>query len=359
MNRTTFFLTLTMLGMMIASSSFALDIDEKLTLRILDVSSTGKTVLINRGVEDGLVVGDHAKFFITSGVIARGVVLKVSPTRSIWSIYRLVESDEITKDRVLTLKISAPVKVTPDPSKTITPVDEPSVGIEVAAEADDLPKDLSQSEQDDLAGLINDNEKGKSKARSSSSKSEGIDSSKLWQAFAYGSYSSFSSTLTEGSAITSFSSSVMAGGVGIERYFSDQSSFFHNISLYALAEMSLSSSSDQEVVEAPSFMQFGAGVSYHLINDPLSFGKVIPFFTVNGGIGSATTTYSETEANGSTNFVNAGGGFKYNWDGGLGMRVLATYSLRNETYTFDGGAVEQITFAHSGFGVNIGLSYRF
>lgn len=359
MNRTTFFLIFSMLGMILATSSFALDIDEKLTLRILDVSSTGKTVLINRGVEDGLVVGDHAKFFITSGVIARGVVLKVSPTRSIWSIYRLVESEEITKDRVLTLKISAPVKVTPDPSKTITAVDEPSVGIEVAAEADDLPKDLSQSEQDDLAGLIDENEKGASKSKKVSSKQGGRDASKVWQVLAYGSYASFGSTITEGSNTTSFASTVMAGGVAIERYFDDQSSFFHNVSLYALAEMSLSSSTDQEAIEAPSFMQFGAGISYHILNDPLSFGKVIPFFTVNGGIGSATTTYSETEANGSTNFLNAGGGFKYNWDGGLGMRVVATYSLRNETYTFDGGAVEQITFAHSGFGANIGLSYRF
>ncbi len=340
------------------SFSYALDIDEKLTLRILDVSSTGKTILINRGVEDGLAVGDHAKFFITSGVIARGQVIKVSPTRSIWSVYRLVESEEITKDRVLTLKISSPVKVTPDPSKTVTAQDEPSVGIEVAAEADDLPKDLSDSEKDDLAGLMDDQSNKKS-TKTAAKSGEGVDQSKLWQAFAYGSYSSFSSTMTEGSNQSTFSSTVMAAGAGIERYFSDNNSFFHNFSLYALVEKSLSNSVDQETLESSTFMQFGGGVSYHIVNDPLSYGKVIPYFTINGGIGTASTTYSATEANGSTNFVNAGGGFKYNMASGLGMRVAATYSLRNETYSFEGGAVEQVTFAHSGFALNLAASYRF
>lgn len=339
------------------TSAFALDIDEKLTLRILDISSTGKTILINRGVEDGLVVGDHAKFFITTGVIARGVVLKVSPTRSIWSIYRLVESDEIVKDRVLSLKISAPVKVTPDPSRAIKQEDEPSVGIEVAQEADDLPKDLSKSEQEDIAGLMDDGEK--SKKTKTAAGGEGIDKNKVWQVFAYGSYSSLTSTLTEGSATSSMATTNMVGGAGVERYFGDQTSFLHSFSLYAFAEMSLASSTDLEGSEASSYTQVGGGVSFHFVNDVLSYGRVIPFLTLNGGMGSASITYSQTEASGSTNFFNAGGGFKYNWISGMGMRVLATYSLRNETYTFDGGSIEQITYAHSGFGAQIALSYRF
>ena len=104
---------------LIISNLHALEIDEKLTLRFLKVSSTKKTILINRGGEDGLVVGDHAKFFITSGVIARGVVEKVSPSRSVWSLYRVVDSNEITDDKVLNLKISSPVKITSDPTKSL------------------------------------------------------------------------------------------------------------------------------------------------------------------------------------------------------------------------------------------------
>ena len=102
-----------------AVSAFALEIDEKLTLRFLKVSSTKKTVLINRGGEDGLVVGDHAKFFITAGVVARGVAEKVSPSRSVWSLYRIVDEAEITQDKVLNLKIASPVKITDDPSKSL------------------------------------------------------------------------------------------------------------------------------------------------------------------------------------------------------------------------------------------------
>ena len=97
----------------------ALEIDEKLTIRFLKVSTSKKTILINRGAEDGLVVGDHAKFYITSGVIARGVVEKVSPSRSIWSLYRLVEPNEVVEGKVLNLKIASPVKITTDVSKSI------------------------------------------------------------------------------------------------------------------------------------------------------------------------------------------------------------------------------------------------
>jgi hypothetical protein len=97
----------------------ALEVDEKLTLRFLKVSSTKKTVLVNRGAEDGLVVGNHAKFFVTSGVIARGVVEKVSPSRSIWSLYRVIDPNEITDNKVLNLKIGTPVKISEDASKSL------------------------------------------------------------------------------------------------------------------------------------------------------------------------------------------------------------------------------------------------
>ena len=99
----------------------SLEIDEKLTIRFLRLSSTKKTVLVNRGLEDGLAVGDHARFFITKGVIARGVVVRVSPTRSVWSIYKIIDPNAIVMDEIINLKITAPVKLTDDPSKSILP----------------------------------------------------------------------------------------------------------------------------------------------------------------------------------------------------------------------------------------------
>jgi len=46
--------------------------------------------------------------------VARGVCVKVSPTRSVWSIYRLVNADFIVNDSVMTLKMTPPVKITKD-----------------------------------------------------------------------------------------------------------------------------------------------------------------------------------------------------------------------------------------------------
>lgn len=136
----------------ITINAFALQVDEKLTLRVLKVSESGKTILINRGVEDGLVKGDHAKFFMTIGVVARGVMIKGSPTRSVWSVYRIVNADEIKQDKVMKLKITPAVKITMDKSKSIVKDDIPSIaksdprdlGIPLAEGADDLQEELNQ-----------------------------------------------------------------------------------------------------------------------------------------------------------------------------------------------------------------------
>ena len=133
-----------LLGVLALASleSFALDIDEKLTFRVLSLSSTKKTLLMNRGLEDGLVVGDHAKFFLTTGVIARGVVVKASPSRSIWSVYRMVDETQILVDKVLNLKIASPVKVTEDPTKSLK--EESTVEGE---ESLDIPPETAQEKE--------------------------------------------------------------------------------------------------------------------------------------------------------------------------------------------------------------------
>ncbi len=164
------------------SSANALDIDEKLTLRFLRVSATKKTVLVNRGGEDGLVVGDHAKFFITAGVVARGAVEKVSPTRSVWSLYRIVDPSEIVEDKVLNLKIATPAKITDDPSRSLK--DEPipggtesiNVGDEVGTSRTDeglsAAKDMAVTDADeaelrDVSGESDGSSTKKSKIKNS------------------------------------------------------------------------------------------------------------------------------------------------------------------------------------------------
>ena len=115
-----------LLAFLVSFSSFALEIDEKLTTRFITVSKTKKTVLINRGIEDGLVMGDHARFFLTDGVVARGIVVKLSPVRSIWSLYRLIDPDNIAKNKVVTLKITDRVSLTGDRSKSLTTLEATS-----------------------------------------------------------------------------------------------------------------------------------------------------------------------------------------------------------------------------------------
>ncbi len=129
-----------------SASLCALEIDEKLTLRIIKTSDSRKTVLINRGQEDGIVKGDHAKFYLSVGVVARGVAIKISPTRSVWSLYRLVNADYIKDEQVMKLKITAPVNITKDDSRALVGDDVPrsttrdprDLGIPLAEGAEDL-----------------------------------------------------------------------------------------------------------------------------------------------------------------------------------------------------------------------------
>jgi hypothetical protein len=107
------------LFLLLSPSLSALDIDGKVITRVVGISDTKKTVLLNKGSEDELKVGDHAKFSIPSGWIARGVCVKASPSRSVWSIYRFYNQEKLTSQLAVTLKISSPISLTNDESKSL------------------------------------------------------------------------------------------------------------------------------------------------------------------------------------------------------------------------------------------------
>ncbi|PJB53469.1 MAG: hypothetical protein CO099_06920, partial [Bdellovibrio sp. CG_4_9_14_3_um_filter_39_7] len=65
------------------SQAQAMDIDSKFVGRVLGVSDSKKTVLMNKGHESGLKEGDHAIMSLASGAVARGLVAKLSPSRSV------------------------------------------------------------------------------------------------------------------------------------------------------------------------------------------------------------------------------------------------------------------------------------
>jgi hypothetical protein len=83
--------------------AWGLDINEELTnIKILTVYSQN-TVVLNRGAEDGVAVGTHAKLRSSEGFAARGLCVKVGMLTSHWRLYRIVDSELVSKDFTYTL----------------------------------------------------------------------------------------------------------------------------------------------------------------------------------------------------------------------------------------------------------------
>ena len=95
--------------------------------RILDVSTSKKTILFNRGEEDGLELDDHAKISLPEGILARALLVRLSPGRSVWSIYKFYQKEKVLENIIVTLKTTPPLKLTPDPTKNLDILAPPSV----------------------------------------------------------------------------------------------------------------------------------------------------------------------------------------------------------------------------------------
>jgi hypothetical protein len=349
----------------LTNSSYALDIDEKLTLRFLKVSNSKKTILINRGAEDGLVVGDHAKFFITSGVIARGVVEKASPSRSIWALYRVVDAEEIVDGKVLNLKIASPVKLSADPSKSMKDEDSlegndsisiPSADTDVAE--DKIPAEMlnanDKSELDEM-GLEDTNKPIVSKVKPKDKKNKKEISHneapayaeenqlKNWEVWGTLYLNSLSGTSEDGTtaATTSYTASSTDISAGIERYFTDTDSFLRNLSVDVfLHKRSLETGSTIKI--STDWFEYGAGLNYHFYNNASSINKIIGFGGASLGAGSSSFkeivvtngTSSENLVKGSNTFYSLGVGAKYVLSNGFGLKAILDYYSSNESYDF-------------------------
>lgn len=377
--------TLLLMSIALSSSAHALEIDERLTLRLLNVSASQRTVLTNRGAEDGLVVGDHAKFFITAGVIARGVVEKVSPTRSVWSIYRIVDSNEMVKDKVLNIKISTPAKITDDPTKTLQEkgVLEQGIDTTITSRGDDM-----MGMSDESAELTEFDQTAESPAQrtrskknvdpeikklndiplSSSVTSYGSLSHRSWEVYATAYVNSFSGETTSDTEQSSYDSgdvksSQMSFTLGVEKYFLNTSGFFRNVSLFGfLNKKTIESGSD--VYNKSDWLDYGLGVNYHFYNRPDDINALIGYGTASFGLGSVTDTSSvyvsgslqEQELSGSSNFFAVGVGMKYLMRNGVGLRAVLDYYTTSQEVTI---AEEVVTTKLSGPRIQMGLSYRF
>lgn len=365
-----FFKILTMITAILFSIyGNALEIDEKLTTRFLKVSRSKKTVLLNRGLEDGLVVGDHAKFFLTSGVIARGEVVKASPTRSIWSIYRIVDDSGIYPDRVVNIKITSPLETTADPSKSIYDNSNSTMkaGTEVMAMRGAPParvqtmKNLSADDRKEL-GAMGDLD-------SQVYDHSGVDTTRTLEAFGLVQFSALSTTVDEGGTGNyNGGDSTIDFSVGLEKYFNSPNSFLGKISFFAFAHSGkYQTTSIQGSQVTSSVFEYGLGAYYHFTTTPLVYNKFIPFVGGSLGVGSVTddvqvlTSNSTSPSNtdqGTSSFLSAAAGLKYYTHSGFGARVLIDYYQRSETYKVDTAAGNYVKTV-AGPRILLGLAYRF
>ncbi|MFG1498963.1 hypothetical protein ABMA70_02055 [Halobacteriovorax sp. XZX-3] len=360
---------------LLSSSVLALDIDEKLTFRILQTSSSKKTILMNRGLEDGLVIGDHAKFFITTGVFARAVCIKATPSRSVWSIYRIVKPSEIQRDKVANLKISSPVKLTSDRSKSLQatfpagrqmgePVDINRQAPEQRSAYSQPSKSMSESfDEESELDAIKTTSFSSNQTMSKPTPSKILDKNMALNVSA--GFNMLSGTYDNVGVSSDAELSTLGFAGEFELFFPKSQSFLQKFSLKA--SVGYYSGSNGISDSTSSSIDFGGAVNFHIFN-PLATNRFIPYVEV--GFGLSMTSLNEIPQNagsstteslsGSGTYMNVGGGIKYTLDSGFGFYAKGDYFSSSSTFSIEtGGSTVENTISLSGFRAIAGAYLRF
>lgn len=356
-----------LLVLIIALPVRALEVDEKLTVRVLKTSETRKTIMINRGTEDGLVEGDHAKFIVTAGIVARAVCVKISPARSIWSVYRLVNADFIVNDSVMSIKITPPVKVTKDESKSLVQEDTPAqigtgdaaqLGIPLADGAQDLgsvtDQNLSQADLKALEGDVG----------------PASIPEKNFEVFGILNISGINGSTKTNTGSDTFNNSQSNHhiGLGAELYAQREREWYSHFSLQAMLNvMRADSQAYDGSAITNDVSEFTGGINWHPTKLPSQTMAFIPYFNLTAGIGSVKSTFkpgqessggNEISANGTTTSFSAGFGYKFFTGHGFSVRALLDYYMRSEKYKED-EALFTFNKTVSGPRFMLGIGYRF
>lgn len=354
--------------LVLSQMAFALEVDEKLTVRLLKTSESKKTVMINRGTEDGLVEGDHAKFITTSGIVARGVLVKVSPSRSVWSVYRLVNAEFIATDAVMTIKMTAPVKITKDETQSLVQEDVPStptssdptqLGIPLAEGAQDIINDpnASASSAADLKAL-------------ESSEPEMIPEKTL-EVFGILNISGLTANTKTDTGSDSFNNSQSYHHIGLggEYYPQKERAWYSSFSLQG--NLNFMRQNNQTYTGASStneVTELELGLNWHPTSLPSRTMTFIPYFHLGMGFGSAKSTYKngketnglvqEGDATAGTQSFSVGFGYKFYTARGFGVRALVDYYFRTEKYDQDDATQQAYNKKVGGPRLMVGLGYR-
>lgn len=334
----------------------ALEVDAKLTLRILSVSQSKKTILINRGIEDGLVVDDYAQFFTSTGIIARGVVIKVSPARSVWALFRITDPDQLYPEKVLNLKITAPVRVTEDASKSLSVLsadDEDETDRLALKEKGvrDAEGNLYGGASDPLAKerLFLAKKQAANEMVGNLPSAGRLGSARPWEVFGDFYLRSFSVAFDQEDTIKDAGRHFSADlNLGLERFLFETDKL-QNIGIIALIHLDRVGSG---VYDSNNVTEFGLGARYYFQADPREFNRIMGIAEATFGIGASTRGEKNFSAEGSSNFYSVGVGAKvYNFLG-MGFTGFLDYYQRAENYG-------DFSYTYSGVRVRTGLSYRF
>jgi hypothetical protein len=345
---------------------YALEVDEKLTLRILKMSKTKKTILINRGKEDGLKVGDHAKFFNQLGVLARAVVVKVSPMRSVWSVYRINNDKEIKIDTVMNLKITTELSLSSDKTREVKEVVIPS-GVEVLDKQEEKKTDEKTPEK---------KPEQTSKAQAeyflrnmdtfshSLGQGRGLLNWSPWEVTGSFSYISTQTTYVDGARNYSNEVSNFELTLGLERYFPHQKNLVRQFSLVGYLEWVTTSIGNETFWDGAlpkDLFGLGLGTHWHM-SDPFKLNKAIGFLSLYLGLGGRKFTSvvngQAFEDNVSFFSWSLGGGFKWYTKSGLGLRAIFEYVSRQEDSTIKVNG-NYPAYTSNGPRLKFGASWRF
>ena len=300
-------------------------------------------------------------FFLSTGVIARGVVVQLSPGRSIWSLYRLITPESVTADKIMNIKISAPIKLTDDPSKSLyaksTSSDIP-LAIPLAEGANDLlGQDLDESERSDLQALA-----GLSDGEFTQSSQIQSKHYELFSLVHYN-FSTTSSDLGTSDSVkeTGKGTSFSLGG---EAHLARFSTLLGRFSLFGLYHMGKQTATyDSLTKSSTDITEYGGGINYHFWGHPRAYGRLIGFVSAAGGIGTTEDTLTHRSRTSTLNegeivFFDGGIGVKYFGEKGFGGRAVVSYLRRSEKYAFD-DREQDYRRTTTEPRIQIGFSYRF
>lgn len=96
-----------------SSFAFALEYNDIVDSKILKVYN-GNVLILNRGLEDAIMIKDHMKLTSSDGFIARGICIKSGMLSSHWKIYRVVHPELVSKDTTYKLRSMNQSEIPPE-----------------------------------------------------------------------------------------------------------------------------------------------------------------------------------------------------------------------------------------------------